>query len=400
MRSLDPDNSEPAFSSPAGPGRRGVLGAALGLALIGGLSACTDTVPPAPEPLSADEVAVNRTVVTARRLRADALALAAAHPSLGTVLHRVAAVHEAHLTALGAAAGPASTPSPSSPSPSSPSPSASATAVPLTPTQLAKAERTAARTALRDGEAADPAFAVLLCRIAAGRATNTDVVTTALGHALPGPLTPAAAATGSGPTAPPTGGAGPTPTGSTTSTDSAASGTSTGASTGTPTGSPSAQDPQSPALTSINRLLAGQYAAVYVYPLIVARVDDTRRAQARTLWQNHRNDRDRLTEYVLALGGRPATPGAAYEISTPPVTVARAVALAARVEGSLAALAADVVAAATGADRALGADALVEAARRTAGWTGRPVALPGLSPNPTGTASPGTTVTPGPTAST
>jgi hypothetical protein len=139
--------------------------------------------------------------------------------------------------------------------------------------------------------------------------------------------------------------------------------------------------PNSPTLIALDRLLAGKHAAVFAYPLIVARVGKSRRDRAMTLWQAHRAERDELTERLVLAGLRPATAEAAYDVGTLPRTSARAAALAARVEGGLAALATDLLAAgqAGSEERSLGGDHLVLAARRAAGWTARPIPFPGRS---------------------
>jgi hypothetical protein len=135
--------------------------------------------------------------------------------------------------------------------------------------------------------------------------------------------------------------------------------------------------PQVQATTELNRLLAGEHAAVFAYPLIIARVAGNRRALATALWEAHRQDRDELQVQLVGAGMQPVAAEPAYNVGTAPSNPARAAALAARVERGLAALAADVVAVPRGRDRNIGADQLVLAARRTAGWTGQPIAFPG-----------------------
>ena len=371
-----------------------------------------------------DQRAVQRAVIATRQLRADALALARTEPTLAALLGRIATSTRAQLLALGD--DDADDPSPS--------PSASPSAV--TPEQLIQAEWTAARVALRDGEAATPAYAVLLCRIAAARAADADLISVSLGDRRLGVLKPAKAAkpapTSSTqpnlnlPTAIPTnnvypaGGLAPItlPTNIKLPTDTAtatagptdpvtASPTDPAGPTPTPTGDPGSDSSSSvtpPGLAALNRLLAGQHAAVYAYPLIIARAAKNRSDLAWNLWQAHRADRDLLTDRLAGEGAQPVPTEPAYNLGRGPFTTARTVTLAVTIERGLAALAADVIAAATGADRALGADQLVLAARRTASWTGQPLALPGqlatpATPPPSTTPStdpPSTTPTPAP----
>jgi hypothetical protein len=227
----------------------------------------------------------------------------------------------------------------------------------------------AARTALRDGEAAAPAFAVLLCWIAAARVVNADLLSIATKRKLPGALQPDTPET----------------------TETTASATPAAETDSADPNDPSDLEepvdpadlaaPKTPAQIALDRLLAGEHAAVFAYPLIVARSDAGRRALASALWQVHRNERDEFSIQLIKAGIRPSVAEPAYDVGTPPASGAKAAALAGRVESGLAALAADLLAAGTAGDasRVLGADQLVLAARRTASWTGKPVSFPGLA---------------------
>jgi uncharacterized protein DUF4439 len=444
MRSLEPgislrDRAIVGVGSSRAVTRRRLLGASVTLPLLL-LAGCRPQPVAAPPPLEADEVSVNRAVVAAQRLRADALAVAGSKPALATLLHRVAAVHEQHLQALGAPAAPAG----GSTSPPATGPIPSATGADRTPAtsirkptsaELIKAETAAARAALRDGLAAAAPFAVLLCRIAAARVINADLLSAAIGEQPPGRLRPAGvptvtAAPSTGATvhtglpspaasAPVRGAPRPVPTSpgdrsaldalfdtpdplvrtptplSTTALDTTALDTTTidptpGART-TPTphrpnpaatgskGPADLRDPGTPALIALDRLLAGEHAAVFAYPLIIARTRAEPRDQATALWTAHRNERDQLSVRLLTAGVRSAVAEPAYDVGALPTTAAKAATLAARVEGGLAALATDLLAAGrpADADRTLGADHLVTAARRTARWTATPIAFPG-----------------------
>jgi hypothetical protein len=385
-----------------GPTRRRVLIATgLGFLLATGLSGCTPDDAAAPVAvLEPDELAVDRAITAARRLQADAVKLAGEHHDLAVLLNRIASVHAAHLRALGASAT-TTAPTPTTATPSTPG--TSPAPVVASPAQLVRAEWAAARTALGDGEAAAPAFAVLLCRIAAALAVNADLLNTA-NHGKPIlALTPIPAAAA-------------VPAAEPISTDLP-----------TDPADPPAAEATTPVLSALNRLLAGEHAAVFAYPLIIARGGKNRRTSSTALWQAHRAERDDLEVRLLAAGVAPVTAEPAYEVGTPPTTSARAAALAARIERGLAALATDVIAAsaapsaaattspeaaatgptggtsagasAAGATaagsattaatpaprlvvdpyRALGAGQLVLAARRTAAWTARPAAFPGQS---------------------
>jgi uncharacterized protein DUF4439 len=385
----------------------------LGLAAVGltaGLTGCSPTPPAAPPPpLEPDELSVNRAVDAARTLRTDTLALAAARPELATLLGRMVSVHEQHLVALGSPIGSAGASASGSASASA-GPSATAGPAPTAP-QLIKAEIAAARMALRDGEAAAPAFAVLLCRIAAARIVNADLLGVAVGRKPSGVLKPERPAPAASPPAPSPGSSPGSSTPSASGTGASAPASTTGAPTSTdpvetgPADPADLKDPDTPALIALDRLLAGEHAAVFAYPLVIARTTGSRRTLAAALWQAHRTERDELATRLLNAGARPAVAEPAYDVGTLPSSSARAAALAARVESGLAALAADLVATgeAGDGDRVLGADQLVLAARQTAGWTGRPAAFPGLTVPRSTTATPtawasGTTSPPGTTS--
>jgi len=431
--------------------RRGVLAAAagLGLLLAGSLSGCShhrrDVLEPAAP--DADQLAVDRAVASARQLRANALALTA-NPTLAPLLRLITADHEAHLRALGAeppATGPGAgvaTTGSTTPTPTAgrSGPTASLQPGAGTPGAVIAAEWAAARTALRDGESTTPVFAVLLCRIAAARASHADLLSHALGRPAPGVLRPAPPTPGPAPTSSIARGGGSTSAAGSATTPATSSGpatnpsgrpatnratnpairsstspvtsSATSSSGSRPSGtsieldpdpdSPTSPAPGSAALTAVNRLLAGQHAAVFVYPVIIARAAKNRTALARSLWQTHLEERNTLTAALIAAGVTPVPADPAYAIGTPPATAAATAALAARVEGALAALAADVIADAATTDRDLGADQLVRAARAGAGWTGKPAPFPGLSAQPSTTAAttnrPTATATAQPTA--
>jgi hypothetical protein len=375
MRSGIPGNSLPGRSSRTGLlSRRQLLALGATLGLLTGLTGCREQTAAAPIPLEPDELAVNRAVSAATTLRTDALALAAAKPALSVLLNRMVAVHEQHLAALGSPV-PATSATPPSSSPATVDPG-------LTPTQLIKAEIAEAQVALRDGEAAAPAFAVLLCRIAAARIINADLLGAAIGRAPSGVLRPAAAAPiSSATTDPPAAGDAP----AANQTDP-----SDTSHQGDLTDQRDLSEASTPAQVALVRLLAGQHAAVFAYPLVVARTSGGRRTLAGTLWQAHRTERDELSVQLLTARIQPAVAEPAYDVGTPPTSPAKAAALAARVERGLAALATELLAAGTAGDgdRILGADQLAVAARRMAGWTGKPTAFPGLIERSTPAATP------------
>jgi hypothetical protein len=281
-------------------------------------------------------------------------------------LHRVVEVHDAHLAALGAALP--STSATATPTGTAPSATDDASSAWSGAVQHARDEATAAREALRDGLAASGPFAVLLTRIAAARVVNADLLDSALKRTLTGVLRPAAT---------------PKQTPGPTST---ATPTSTRPTTDDPAAPDPLRDPDSPALSALDRLLAGEHAAVFVYPLIVSRAAANRRDLALTLWQQHRTTRDELTAQLVTAGIEPTVAEPAYAVGAPPTSAAKAATLAVRVERGLAALAIDLLAAGAADDpyRVQGAAELVLAARRGASWS-TPTPTPTVTPTPTST---------------
>ncbi len=352
---------------PAPPSRRAFLSlgavtfTGAGLISLTGCGASGGTAAAATTSTSTelDDAAVKRAVTSVQALNTGATTLASGTlPSGATVripgataklLTRLIEAHASQLTQLGSSAEPTATPSAT--------PSAT-TAEITSPGALATAEWQTARTAFGDANGLTPEFALLLYRIAASCAANADLLRTANHGKAFGPLTPA---------------------------------TSTADATTTPTvaATDASQTPESPQTSiapnklttdetdALNRLLAGEHAAFYAYPLVIAHIDAGRKAVAETLWEAHRQQRDELERLLIAAGVEPAEASAAYEVTTPETT-AKAGALATLVERRLAGLAIDVIAVAQDASvKSLAAGTLVVSTRRQAAWSNKPVAEPG-----------------------
>jgi len=343
------------------PGRRALLLGCLGA--VAGLAGCTSDGgakggPPRHVP-TPDELAAGRAVLSARALITELTALAVASPALAPVLTPLTADHTAHLAALGT---PAASPSPSGTgAPPSPTASATASGPAPTPAHLVASVLAAATQALQDVTGTTPATAGLLGRIAAARFVHADLVAAAARLAAPpepAPSPPAAPSTGASPSGP------------------SASSPSTPAATAGPS---SATGPTlAPATASaLSRLLAGEHAAVFAYGLVTARAPRGRVERARALWQAHRARRDELEARLSAAGVDVPASEPAYDAGQPPTTADQVVALAAKVEDGLAAVAFAAVTATSGSARAEVALDLVRAARRSAAWTGESTALPG-----------------------
>ncbi|MBH1934051.1 ferritin-like domain-containing protein [Streptomyces sp. AV19] len=144
----------------------------------------------------------------------------------------------------------------------------------------------------------------------------------------------------------------------------------------------------SPALTAAQAALAAEYAAVYGYGVVGARVAEDRAKEAREAYEAHRARRDAMRRAVRDLGGTPAAAAAAYALPFPVPDEDAAVRLAAELENRVAAVYADLVPAARGGLRTEAAAALREAAVRAVRWRGTGVAFPGLAERTSPTARP------------
>lgn len=308
-----------------------------------------------------EEAAVKQAIASVQALHTGASSLASGTlPSGATLripgataslLNRITKAHSSQLTQLGASTAEATATSGASPEISSPA-------------ALATAEWTTARTTLRDAAGLTPEFALLLYRTAASCASNADLLRAANHKKALGTLTPASS------------------DGTTTTSPTDATTTPTVAPTDasqTPASSPSstASELSKDETDALNRLLAGEHAAFYAYPLVIAHIDSSRKAAAETLWEDHRQQRDELERVLIAAGAEPAEASAAYQVTTPETTT-KAAALATLVERRLSGLAVDVIAVAEDASvKALAAGILVSATRRQAVWSNKPVAQPG-----------------------
>nr|WP_269329664.1 DUF4439 domain-containing protein [Kineosporia babensis] len=371
-------------SPPARVNRRifltlGTTGAATTLAALSGCSAMGGTaVASTPNPDTVqEEAAVKLVLAQVKALHTGASNLASGTRPDGSairipgatarLLTQITAVHEAQLTALGSPVATTATPS-SSPTPSESAAEESAIA---SPGKLVTAEWNTARLALTHAAGLSPEFALLLYKIAASCAANADLLRTAVGkgRAL-GELTPVEDQT--------TDDVGASAPEGTTGTAGAAETTDdTGAST------PEASAASPIELTdgeaeALNRLLAGEHAAFYAYPLVIAHVDSARRTVANSLWEAHRQQRDELERMLVEAQQEPVESGAAYKVAVP-ASAGKAAALAAQIERRLGGLAVDVIAAAEDDQvESTAAGLLVLSTRRQAAWSNKPVADPGV----------------------
>jgi pimeloyl-ACP methyl ester carboxylesterase len=163
------------------PSRRAVLGGG-GLLLVAACTGGSDGPPAAPRPTRDQRLAV-RVAAEVRDLSARYAATIAAHPRDAALLSRLAAEHDAHVTALVALGPP--TPSPSSSPSASSTPSSSATTAGPPPvpaarvaalTALVSAEQAAATRRRTQTAKAGPELARLLASIAACESVHAQLV--------------------------------------------------------------------------------------------------------------------------------------------------------------------------------------------------------------------------------
>lgn len=126
-------------------------------------------------------------------------------------------------------------------------------------------------------------------------------------------------------------------------------------------------------------VLAGEHAVVWAYGVLGPLLNDDDQDRARNLLVAHQRTRDALRVRILADGGDPPVAQPAYDLLLHPTDDATARAVAAQLESRLAAVYADLVAAAkTQPDRQTGVDGVATCAQRSTAWSGRGEAFPGL----------------------
>lgn len=134
---------------------------------------------------------------------------------------------------------------------------------------------------------------------------------------------------------------------------------------------------------ALQRTLAGEHAAVYVYGLVGARVSSSQQPdlsqRVREAYAVHRGRRDDLLTMVQAAGADPVAAKVSYELPNPAHTTAELQAVSLDIEQRCAAVYADLVDSASGADRRWALDALEDAAVRGLGFGGKAEPFPGLA---------------------
>jgi hypothetical protein len=135
-------------------------------------------------------------------------------------------------------------------------------------------------------------------------------------------------------------------------------------------------------LEALQRTLAGEHAAVYVYGVLGGRVSSstepglaTRLASA---YATHRGRRDQLSEMVRRAKADPVAAETSYRLPTPARTAGQLGSAARVVEERCAAVYADAVGSTSQADRQWAIDALLDAAVRQLSFGARPESFPGV----------------------
>jgi hypothetical protein len=135
-------------------------------------------------------------------------------------------------------------------------------------------------------------------------------------------------------------------------------------------------------LQALQRTLAGEHAAVYVYGVLGGRVSESATPDLSSLltsaYERHRARRDELTGMVRAEHGDPVAADPSYQLPTPSRTTDQIRAAARITEERCAAVYADTVGSTSRSDRRWAIDALGDAAVRQLSFGGHAEKFPGL----------------------
>jgi lysophospholipase L1-like esterase len=136
-------------------------------------------------------------------------------------------------------------------------------------------------------------------------------------------------------------------------------------------------------LQALQRTLAGEHAAVYVYGVLGGRVSVSGEPDLAALlasaYEVHRSRRDQLTGMVRAAGGNPVAADTSYRLPTPSQTSQQLTNSARIIEERCAAVYADAVGSTSRAHRKWAIDALLDAAVRQLSFGGHPQKFPGVN---------------------
>lgn len=141
-------------------------------------------------------------------------------------------------------------------------------------------------------------------------------------------------------------------------------------------------------LDALQEALAAEHAAIYGYNLVIAQLTGDTRDAGLSVLDGHRARRDRLRAMVVAAGGTPTEAAPAYRPAAPVQGAAAAVKVAADLERDVALAFADLVAASAADTRSFAARSLQDIAVAQTSWQHSAPRFPGLTVDPTATASP------------
>jgi hypothetical protein len=130
---------------------------------------------------------------------------------------------------------------------------------------------------------------------------------------------------------------------------------------------------------ALQQALAAEYAAIYGYGLVAARLTGNARSAATDAYVAHRSRCDTLVGLITAAHLKPVAAAPSYALPFPVGDAGASSRLAAYMEDRAAAIYADLVAVVGGATRAFALGALCDAAERYTFWSGTATAFPGLA---------------------
>lgn len=135
-----------------------------------------------------------------------------------------------------------------------------------------------------------------------------------------------------------------------------------------------------PVVGAMQEMLAGEHAAVYAYGVVGGRLDYGTRYQelATTLYERHRDLRDKLVDRITEAGAEPVGTEPAYDLPVRVDSDDAAQRLGQQIEDRCSVLYAGVVAVADEDVRALAISALSKAAVAGVEWGAPSTALPGV----------------------
>lgn len=129
---------------------------------------------------------------------------------------------------------------------------------------------------------------------------------------------------------------------------------------------------------ALQAALAGEHAALYGVGVAGGRLTGARYRAARSLYEEHRRRRDRLTRLLLAAGQTPVAAEPAYDLPQLVTNATTATALVLLIERRLAVVYGDLVeAAAQPPVRGFAVQTVVALSRTQLNWGAAPAAFPG-----------------------